>query len=119
MSSRAWDLRIQDILDSINAIANRLERLTFEDLVANETIAKAVLYDFVIIGEASANLPDSLQQKYPDIPWDAIVSMRNRVAHEYFRVSLEIVWDTYIDDFEVLRQQLEYLLQQEQQNRNK
>jgi len=67
VSSRAWDLRIQDILDSINAIAKRLESLTFEDLVTNKTIAKAVLYDFVIIGEASANLPDDLQQKYPEI----------------------------------------------------
>ncbi len=56
-----------------------------------------------------------MQQKYPDIPWDAIISMRNRVAHEYFRVSLEIVWDTYVDDFEILRRQLEYVLQQEQQ----
>ena len=69
MSSRDWQLRIQDIVRSIAAIAQRTAGMTFEDFQGNETIAKAVLYDFLIIGEAAINVPSEIQSRYPHIPW--------------------------------------------------
>jgi uncharacterized protein with HEPN domain len=36
--------------------------------------------------------------KYPDVPWDEIFGMRNRLIHEYFGVDLDIVWQTIQDD---------------------
>jgi len=53
--SRDWQLRIQDILQSIAEILQRTEGMEFEDFMANRTIIKAVLYDFGIIGEAARN----------------------------------------------------------------
>jgi uncharacterized protein with HEPN domain len=65
MPSRNWQLRIRDILRSIDVILQRTSNMTFEDFVANETVIKAVLYDFGIIGEASRNIPRDIQFKYP------------------------------------------------------
>lgn len=61
MSSRNWLIRIQDILDSANTIRNCTEGLTFETFCENKVVVKAVLYDFIIIGEASRHIPNVQQ----------------------------------------------------------
>jgi uncharacterized protein with HEPN domain len=55
------------------------------------TAFDAVLYGLVVLGEAIRNLPPNIRAIEPEVPWDAIIGMRNVVAHEYFRVSAEIV----------------------------
>lgn len=113
MPSRDWQHRVQDILAAITGIQRRTAGIKFEDFQRNETIAKAVLYDFMIIGEASRNLPSEIQSCYPQTPWRLMGSMRNVMAHEYFQVNLERVWRTIHDDLPLLVSQLEDLLEQE------
>lgn len=62
MSSRDWQLRIQDILKAINSIQKRTEGMSFEQFVENETVIKAVLYDFIVIGEAANNIPTEVKE---------------------------------------------------------
>ena len=69
MPSRDWRFRIRDMIQAINSIQNRTVGLTFTDFQADETIAKAVFYDFLIIGEAAINIPREIQLRYPSIPW--------------------------------------------------
>jgi uncharacterized protein with HEPN domain len=57
MPSRDWRLRLQDILESIAEIEQRTQGMMFEEFAKNQTTVKAVLYDFIIIGEASRNVP--------------------------------------------------------------
>ncbi len=94
MSSRAWPLRIQDILKAIASIQAVTNGKTFSEFEANSLLVKAVLYDFVVIGEAAVSIPQEIRVKAPDIPWRLMADMRNVVAHEYFRVDPEIIWDT-------------------------
>lgn len=47
---------------------------------------------------------------HPEIPWRAIVAMRNRLIHAYFDVSLDIVWATIQDELPILIRQLQGLL---------
>ena len=42
--------------------------------------------------EAAANVSFDFREKYPEIPWQKIVGMRNRLIHAYFNVNPEIVW---------------------------
>ncbi|GAB4159982.1 MAG: hypothetical protein Fur0046_39230 [Cyanobacteria bacterium J069] len=113
MSSRAWDLRIQDILGAIASIQRCTAGMTLDALINNKTAAKAVLYNFLIIGEASANVPLDLQARYPDIPWRLMQDMRNVMAHEYFQVDVERVWQTIVEDLPPLVPQLQAILEQE------
>lgn len=94
MSSRDWQLRIHDILSAIQAIQTSTADLDFEAFTADETPVKAVLYDFIVIGEASANIPANVQEQYPNIPWRSMKDMRNVAAHAYFQVDLPTVWRT-------------------------
>jgi uncharacterized protein with HEPN domain len=114
VSSRDWKLRIQDILDAIGSIQNKTEGMSFDDFEADETLVKAVLYDFIVIGEAATRVPTEIQFRYPDIPWRLMGDLRNVVTHQYFQVRLTIIWSTLKNNLPPLITGLEYLLQQEE-----
>ncbi|MFP5272077.1 HepT-like ribonuclease domain-containing protein [Coleofasciculus sp.] len=113
MPSRDWRLRLQDILQSITGIEQRTAHITFEEFQNNETLVKAVLYDFVVIGEATRTVSDEIQNRYPDIPWRLMAGMRNIVTHEYFQIDLARVWETIQDDLPRLVSQLQDVLEWE------
>jgi uncharacterized protein with HEPN domain len=88
----------------------RQSRLTLEEFLANPTVVDAVLYNFIIIGEASANIPDEIQKLYPTLPWSKMRGMRNVVAHQYHGGRLVTIWETAIEDLPALRYLVERLL---------
>ena len=65
MPSRDWRLRLQDILESISEIQQCTKGITFEQFAISQTTVKAVLYDFIIIGEATRNVSKEIQSRYP------------------------------------------------------
>ncbi len=85
MPSRDWQLRVRDIVNAIASIQQRTAGMSFEEFTENETVAKAVLYDFVVIGEAAINIPTEVQVKYSDIPWRFMSDMRNVMPMNIFR----------------------------------
>ena len=114
MPSRDWRFRVRDMIQAITSVQNRVADLTFADFQANETIAKAVFYDFLIIGEAAINIPPEIQLRYSNIPWRIVADMRNVMAHEYFQVNQRIVWNTIENNLPELMVQLEELLEGEE-----
>ena len=59
-----------------------------------------------IIGEAVKNIDEHFRNKYPDIPWKKIAGMRDVVAHEYFGVKLERVWEVVKSDVSDLKKKI-------------
>jgi uncharacterized protein with HEPN domain len=51
----------------------------------------AALYDLVVVGEALNNVPEAVQSLAPEIPWAAVVGLRNRIVHAYWQIDLEII----------------------------
>ena len=88
MPSREWWLRVQDVLDAIARIQCSIDGMTFEDFTRmEEIINQGILYNLIIIGEASVNVNDGIKSRYPQIPWRLMSDMRNVMAHEYFQVN--------------------------------
>jgi uncharacterized protein with HEPN domain len=87
-------LYLQDIVDSIEKIQRYTENLTFAEFELNDMVIDAVVRNFEVIGEAAGHVPDEFHTRYPEIPWYKMKAMRNIMAHEYFRVDLEIIWRT-------------------------
>ncbi len=75
MPFRDWQLRLQDIIESIDEILEWTANMTFEDFSSNRVTLKAVLYNLGIIGEASRNIPSEVQLRYSQIPWRLIVQL--------------------------------------------
>jgi uncharacterized protein with HEPN domain len=117
VSSREWFLQVQDILNAINAIQRHTAGLTLSEFQNHEMALQAVLYNFVIVGEAARNIPAEIQQRYPQILWRDVISTRDIAAHEYFQTELQILWDTIQTDLPALAIQLQDLLERESNDR--
>lgn len=98
MPSREWKLRIEDILWSIAKIERHTAGLDFEAFEADEKAIDAVVRNMEIIGEASRHIPKNIQKLHPHIPWDKMRDIRNVFIHEYFGVSISILWQTLKED---------------------
>lgn len=51
----------------------------------------------VIIGEAATKLMDhhpEFTDAHPEVQWRGMRGMRNRIAHGYFEINLDVVWET-------------------------
>lgn len=92
MFRRDWKLYIEDILESINLIEEYTKNYTFDDFVKDRKTIDAVLRNLEIIGEASKYIPSEIKNKNKDIDWIGIQGLRNRITHEYFGLSYQIIW---------------------------
>jgi uncharacterized protein with HEPN domain len=72
--------------------------MTWGAFEQSELHQNAVIRPLEIIGEAARRLSQQTRDAHPDIPWDQMIGMRNRLIHEYFRVNLTTVWETVRDD---------------------
>ena len=82
------------------------------DFVQDKRTQQAVVMSLIVLGEAATKVMD----KYPDfaaehteIPWRNMRGMRNRIAHGYFDINLEVVWDTVHTALPALKSQLDAL----------
>ena len=92
MPLRGAKERIEDILDSIDAIFTYTEGMAEKDFMQDRRTIRAVSFEFVVIGEAVANLPRNLRELHPQLPWQELNAVRNYAVHEYFRLSAQILW---------------------------
>ncbi len=86
-------LFVKDIADAIRSVEVFLGTMSYEEFVKDEKTNNAVVWKIQIIGEATKNVPRSVRQKYPDIPWKEMAGMRDRIVHSYFGIDHEIVWN--------------------------
>jgi uncharacterized protein with HEPN domain len=71
----------------------------------------AVIHNLQIIGEAAKRVSAETRAARPDIPWRNMAGLRDRVVHNYFGVSLDIVWDVAESHLPRLREQVASLLE--------
>jgi uncharacterized protein with HEPN domain len=67
--------------------------MTLEAFAANDEKRAAVERQVFVIGEAAARLPDEWKQGRPEVPWRKIVGPRNLLAHGYWTIDVEELWD--------------------------
>ena len=92
MKARTHKVCLEDIWEAMDKIERYIKGLTYQTFVKREMAVDAVIRNLEIIGEASRNIPDSVRDKYADIPWRRMVGLRNIVIHQYFGVDLSIIW---------------------------
>lgn len=98
MNKRVYGDFVQDILNSIDDTGNFIEGMNFEDFIKDKKTIYSGIRAIEIIGEATKNVPEEIRKKYPDVPWKKMAGMRDRQAHEYFGVDLEILWAIFERD---------------------
>jgi uncharacterized protein with HEPN domain len=108
--SRSQKQYLLDILEAIDHARRFAEDVTFEELEGDHRTQFALQRAFEIIGEATKQVDDSIRERYPDVPWRKMAGMRDVIAHKYFSVKLEVVWDTIYEEFPQIRPRLREIL---------
>lgn len=93
--------RVGDYIDHIQQAAldarSFVEGLDKAGFLADKRTQSAVVMSLVIIGEAATKVMDlhpEFATEHAAVPWRSMRGMRNRIAHGYFDINLDIVWDT-------------------------
>ena len=110
MSARDWRDRVRDILEAIAEIQKFTRGMDFETFREDDKAIRAVEMNFIIIGEAANQIPEEVEEKHINIPWNLMRAMRNRIVHVYFKIDEKLMWDTIQNDLPPLLPQLEKLL---------
>ena len=91
--SRDALLYVADIVAAGDAILRYIDGVTFEAFAANDEKRAAVERQVFVIGEAAARLPNEWKLQRPAVPWRKIVGLRNLLAHGYWVIDTEELWD--------------------------
>ncbi|WP_158858075.1 HepT-like ribonuclease domain-containing protein [Lunatibacter salilacus] len=101
------------IIDSCLKIEKFVEDICDVDaFFEDEKTFDAVLMNFVIIGEAVGRLSEQLKEKEQQIPWTKIQGFRNIVAHDYFGVDAEEVWQIIKNNLPELAIQIKIIIEE-------
>lgn len=108
MSERNYKLLLEDIALSIEKIEIYTKDIhSLEEFSTRSIVVDAVLKNLEVIGEAARRIPDSIKEKYHDIPWNRVVGLRNVIVHGYFAVDFEIIWKIIKDQLPELKRKIE------------
>lgn len=91
--SRDWLLYVDDLIDSAEKIQRFLSGRSFEYFECDDVLFDAVLFNLHVIGEAVKKIPTEAKTAVPEADWTGPARMRDVIAHHYFAVDPEIVWE--------------------------
>lgn len=93
--------RLPDYLDQMQQAAMDARSFvagsTKDEFLADKRTQQAVIMSLVIVGEFATKVMDrhaGFAESHPEVPWRSIRGMRNRIAHGYFEINLDVVWET-------------------------
>lgn len=107
---RDYRLYLDDILEASKRIEKYTKGAKFEKLLKDTLILDGIVRNLEIIGEAAKNIPVEVRKKYPEIEWKKIAGLRNILAHEYFGIDVEIIWDIIRNEIPVLKIRINSIL---------
>lgn len=100
---------INHMLEAITLATAYTDGYAQAEFLADRKTQQAVLMNILVIGEAAGKLarnhPDFIAA-HPDVPWNGMRGMRNRLAHGYFDIDFDIVWHTVCNDLPLLADKL-------------
>jgi len=95
-------LLLEDIEKSCVKVVRYTEGRSKDQVFGEDVRADAVLLNLHIIGEAVKKLPGDLRERHPEVAWREIAGLRDFIAHAYFALDSDLIWDAVEHDVPVL-----------------
>ena len=105
------EANLKNIIYAIDKIESyTLDFKDVESFYNDQKSFDAVLMQFVVIGEAVNRLDEVFRDATSYIPWREIKGFRNIIAHDYFGVDADEVWEIINQKIIPLKKEIEKLL---------
>jgi uncharacterized protein with HEPN domain len=102
---------LESILEAIDRIIEYTSAITTaDDFDKDYRNFDATMMNFVVIGEMIDKISDEFKKKHPEIEWIKIKGFRNIVAHDYFGIDAEEVWQIIKTKIPTLKSDIKLLL---------
>lgn len=98
-------VRLEHIVEAADNILRYTANKTYADLHADDMMCYAVVYNILAIGEAAYHLTKAFINEHPETQWNSIMKMRNVLAHDYYKLKLQTIWEVVQHDLPPLREQ--------------
>ena len=108
--TRDYRLFIKDISEAIKDIDIFIGNMDYDEFLKDKKTQKAVVWQIHIIGEATKNIPASIREKYKEVPWKYMARIRDKIAHFYFGIDYEIVWNVIKEKLPEIKPVIEKIL---------
>ena len=90
---------------------------SIDDLLASPDGMKTLAADCMLIeaiGEGIKRIDERTHQELlphrPEIPWKAVKGMRDHIAHGYFDINTDLVWDVVKNNLPALKDAINYFI---------
>ncbi len=107
--SRDWRLFLEDMLVCCGKVLDYTCGMELPDFLANSMVYDAVIRNLEVLGEAAKNIPDEVRGQYPQVEWRKIAGLRDVLAHFYFGLEDETLWDIVRNKIPALKSQLQQI----------
>ena len=100
---------LDDMVDAAQQACAYVDGLDKAGFIADRRTQQAVILNLMILGEAATRLLNRHSEfaaRHPQVPWQSMRGMRNRLAHGYFDIDVDVVWDTVQTSLPALLMQL-------------
>lgn len=77
-----------------------------EELYANDRDFDAAMMNFIVLGENVGKLSINFKDAHNSINWNKIYGLRNIIAHHYFGINVDMIWQIITNDLPNLLEQL-------------
>ena len=104
---------ILDIFTSAQLVRSYMEGVGLDEFLADIQLQDSVIRRIEVIGEAAGRISPQFQEAHPEIPWQAMIGMRNRMIHGYDDIDFDIVWNTTQESIPLLLRLIEPLVNTE------
>lgn len=103
-------LLLGEMIDAAEQAHSLVSGHDVDTLEADRQLRDALLWNFTVLGEAAAQLPDEFKKTHPSVNWARPSQLRNRIVHGYWSIDLEILHATASDDLPAFVTQLKAVL---------
>src|SRR5579862_4530424 len=107
---RKDDARLEDITNAASRLAGYLGGVTLEQFLEDNMRKAATIREVEIIGEAAYRISKQVKAEHPEVPWAALMNLRNFYIHVYDRIDYERVWYTATNTIPSIHQVVSQLL---------
>jgi uncharacterized protein with HEPN domain len=103
-------VRVRHILDAARQATAFVQGRSRRDLDTDQMLSLALVRLLEVIGEAARGISVPFREAHPEVAWNKMAGMRDRLIHGYFDVNLDIVWETVTQDMPELIAQVEEIV---------
>ena len=101
------------IINYIKELKDFVNGYNQEEFNKDRKTINACVFDLSQIGELAGKISEELSSKYPNVEWQGLKSLRNRIVHDYEGINLTMIWGFLSEEIDELMEQLSMILKDE------